>query len=83
MDSRGMQNERYDLSKQVESITAQYTTGRVSWVWRLHVTDKSGNVHTLFANDQKELEDTVGKELGDKIFNDVHYKHAEKNIFWP
>ena len=56
------QAERYDLSKQVESIRAE----RRKSFWALDITDKSGNT-TSQQVELEKLPDFVGKDLARKI----------------
>ena len=66
-----MQAARYNLSKQVKSVNAVNEKGsNKSYQWDLTVTDYNGNpsVHKIL--DDKELADTIGKDLADKIIAD-------------
>jgi hypothetical protein len=73
-----IQAERYDLSKHVSEINASYSTTK-SWNYRLFIKDKTGINHTMYANSNEELVDTVGKEMAEKIIADLNKEnHANK-----
>jgi len=64
--TNGAQNaDRYDLSKQVEMVTAYKETGGS---YRISATDNNGNtLPAQRAKDEAELEGLVGKDLATKI----------------
>jgi len=74
------QAERYDLSKQVKTVDAQNTKGsNKSYQWDLTVTDNNGNPHIYKITDDKELAETVGKDLAEKIIADNPNKWNSKS----
>lgn len=63
------QAERYDLSKQVEKISA-WRMDDERGLYDINVTDKSGKMHKFADQTADKLPDLVGKELAEKIVND-------------
>lgn len=59
-----MQAERYDLSKQVDSIKAQK---KKDGSYYLRVYQKDGDLQELEPQNDNELANTIGKELAEKI----------------
>jgi DNA repair protein RadC len=72
-----VQNERYDLSKQVDEITYSYNTNDEIYKISVH---KDGNVEGNFNLTENELEGTVGKEIAQKMINGESTKEYSTGV---
>lgn len=70
------QAERYDLSKQIETV--QYKAG--DGIYELRVTDKNGEEVISDKYDKSELPGVIGKELADKIISGQGKKYRGRDF---